>query len=384
MNIGMKGNNVIITDASQRVALELTRALGEKGIKVLCVERECFKGPILSASSKYSCGLVKIPDYTSDVFIELCKGANGIFPVSTNTIISVYEKAFNLFPEKFLLPSKESFYQANTKTSAIGVARDVGVPCPNTEILKNEEGKISLGTLSKFNLPVVIKLADDEGLYLEPKERYGIARTEDEIEEVVNRLKLHKKDLLIQEYVSGIGIGWSAIYDRESLCQGGIVHQRLREYPISGGPSSYCMSIKDEKAVEYGKKILNKLKWNGPAMVEFRKEANGDLKFLEINPRYWGSLPLARLAGMNIPFIHYQIIHGENKFAETKYRENVRLKFRGMDFISGLQEIRKNGYNPCDAIKLLCGMMNPGIPDGIFSLKDPIPGIAYLWKKLIR
>ena len=50
------------------------------------------------------------------------------------------------------------------------------------------------------------------------------------------------------------------------------MHRRIREYPSSGGPSTCAESYFDEKMLEYGKKILDHLKWDGVAMIEFKKD----------------------------------------------------------------------------------------------------------------
>ena len=47
--------------------------------------------------------------------------------------------------------------------------------------------------------------------------------------------------------------------------------------------------------------LLKKLNWHGVAMVEFRQRPNGDPVFLEVNGRFWNSLPLACYAGADFP-----------------------------------------------------------------------------------
>ena len=80
-------------------------------------------------------------------------------------------------------------------------------------------------------------------------------------------------------------------------------HQRIREYPISGGPSTLRESIADPLVEKMAEKILRALDWFGVAMVEFRYDPRDGLpKLMEINPRFWGSLPLAVYAGVDFPY----------------------------------------------------------------------------------
>ena len=51
-----------------------------------------------------------------------------------------------------------------------------------------------------------------------------------------------------------------------------------------------------------GKKILDELKWEGVAMVEFKKDnSTGMYNLMEINAKFWGSLDLALVCGADFP-----------------------------------------------------------------------------------
>lgn len=78
------------------------------------------------------------------------------------------------------------------------------------------------------------------------------------------------------------------------------MHQRLREYPITGGASTAAKTVYHEEAFMHGKKLLDALKWNGPAMVEFKYDPQTNkLALMEINPKFWGSTELGLAAGVN-------------------------------------------------------------------------------------
>jgi protein-tyrosine-phosphatase len=51
------------------------------------------------------------------------------------------------------------------------------------------------------------------------------------------------------------------------------------------------------------------MRWTGVAMVEYKREtASGRFALMEINGRFWGSLPLTLAAGMNFPGWLYQLL----------------------------------------------------------------------------
>ena len=67
------------------------------------------------------------------------------------------------------------------------------------------------------------------------------------------------------------------------------MHRRLREYPVTGGPSALAESIYDPMLMEQGLKLLDNLQWHGVAMVEFKKdERTGRYVLMEINPKFCG------------------------------------------------------------------------------------------------
>ena len=74
-------------------------------------------------------------------------------------------------------------------------------------------------------------------------------------------------------------------------------------------------------------KMLEALEWNGIAMVEFRRHRDtGEFYFIEINPRFVGSLELAVAAGVDLPWLLAQQAAKQPVLGPTRYR--VGLKYR--------------------------------------------------------
>ncbi len=107
---------------------------------------------------------------------------------------------------------------------------------------------------------------------------------------------------LIQEYVEGDGYGVSFLFNHGDL-RAKFTHKRLREYPISGGPSTYRISVKEPKMEDMAKRLLEYFNWHGVAMVEFKMGNNNNPVLMEINPRFWGSLNQAIQSGVNSLYI---------------------------------------------------------------------------------
>ncbi len=128
---------------------------------------------------------------------------------------------------------------------------------------------------------------------------------------------------LVQRYVPGTGRGVGLL-----LRGGGIaavfVHRRLREVHPAGGPSAAAVSEPPDPAlVEPAAALLRALRWEGLAMVEFRREGAGVPVLMEVNGRSWGTLGLAVDAGVDFPRLLVEGFAGP----PPEYRAGVRRRW---------------------------------------------------------
>ncbi len=113
----------------------------------------------------------------------------------------------------------------------------------------------------------------------------------------------------LQQWVPGTGRGIEVLVD-----QGEIVltyaHERIHELPLTGVGSSYRRGIDPPKdLLEASQRLLRTLNWHGVAMVEFRHDAStGRWFMMELNGRFWGSLPLAQFAGVDFPLALVELL----------------------------------------------------------------------------
>jgi predicted ATP-grasp superfamily ATP-dependent carboligase len=133
---------------------------------------------------------------------------------------------------------------------------------------------------------------------------------------------------LIQERIVGPGDGLFVLFDRGRLIAT-FAHRRLREKPPAGGVSVYRESVAaDPELVEYSARLLEPLGWHGVAMVEFKRDHRSGRPFLmEVNGRFWGSLQLAIDAGIDFPFLTYQLARGNRFEAPATYRVGVKSRW---------------------------------------------------------
>ncbi len=377
--------NVLISDPNQRVALTVLRSLGHQGIQSSLVEKRKFRHPI-SASSRFSKEICWVQDYEKDLglFLKMCERKKVFIPVSINTILFACAHADQIRERtKLFLPSEKTLRHANDKAWLMNFATEAGVPVPETWRPASIDDLEDIH--QEFHYPCVVKLRNDEGLFLGPQDRYKIVNTEKELFEAYGLLHEIKSLPIVQEFALGESVGFSALYDEQSQMKACFCHRRIREYPISGGPSTLAESFFDENLVREGKKLLDALCWVGPAMVEFKRHpGTGELKLLEINPRFWGMLPLAIEAGVDFPHLLYRLACGENFDPVTKYQAGVKVRILFTDLLAVRGYLGKEKHKLQYLREILKEYLNPMIKDGLISWSDPAPIMTYILNKLLR
>jgi len=300
--------SVIITHARVRSALAATRSLGKRGIEVITAD---YTYPSTSFFSKYSSSYFVYPSYKQAPrqFIECLKhyiqrkGIDVLMPISEETyVISKYK---NIFDGMVKVPVAEydKIAKANNKRYLMRFADEIGVNTPQTYTINciEELGKVS----KKIEYPAVIKLVEGRGA---AGVRYVYSEEEllAKYKEVVQKFNLNPFNYpLIQEYIPGTGYGVSMLFNNGEP-RAIFTHRRIREYPITGGPSTARISVRHAKMEKYATMLLKELEWHGVAMVEFKlDERTKEPVLMEINPRFWGSLNQAICAGVDFPYLLY-------------------------------------------------------------------------------
>lgn len=114
----------------------------------------------------------------------------------------------------------------------------------------------------------------------------------------INKAKNIVEKGVFQEYIAGIGIGFSC-FCRNGEIVDSYAHKRLVEYPISGGSSLYRAPYKDSRLMNIVSEIVKATNWSGFAMFEFKLTPDNELFLIEVNPRIWGSINQGLVNGIN-------------------------------------------------------------------------------------
>jgi predicted ATP-grasp superfamily ATP-dependent carboligase len=211
---------------------------------------------------------------------------------------------------------------AQDKSKTFEFAQKFNVPIPRTFTLNNVD---EINDIAKnISYPCVIKKTN----YNESGVIY--CNNKDELIEnycLLDRNRKPKMSLpIVQEYIIGPGMGYYGLYDN-GKCVGYFMHQRIHEFPITGGASTLAKSDFDPELKILGEKLLMNMNWHGVAMVEFKKDLNdGKFKLMEINPKFWGSFELSHKSGINFAYLNY-LVAMQQQVPESRYENNVHFRW---------------------------------------------------------
>lgn len=366
---------VIVTDVRYRTALAVIRPLRKAGFEVVAVQtaHESPKRPPAFYSRFVSrCvtleGSVR-DEACADRLLALCKEYDRpvLFPIGADTLAMLSNNAA-AFAEvcDFLVSPPDVLDAANDKRTVAQTALKIGVPVP-------EEFDCADGKLPP-RFPVFLKPRCGEKLGLHAEQRYASAENETEFVEAYRKMAAYDPAPVVQERVAGDGCGICLVMDRQHAPVCVMGHRRIREYPITGGPSACCVSFYDETPEEYAVRLLQALCFTGIAMVEFKGG-----RVLEINPRVWGSFPLTEVCGSRFAEDYVRAARGESfPVPDRSFRRGKRMRFVLNDTLAWLSCLKQRRWKDVGS-----GLLDVfRAKEALFRFTDQAPFWRYLYLTL--
>jgi predicted ATP-grasp superfamily ATP-dependent carboligase len=133
--------------------------------------------------------------------------------------------------------------------------------------------------------------------------------------------------LLVQERAAGPLIGLALVMDREGVVAARFQQVAHRTWPPSAGGSSLAVSIApDEDLVSKAARMLSAAGYWGLAHIQFLTTSRGHA-LIDVNPRFYGSLPLALAAGVNLPAAWHAVALGQSPVRPRPYRTGVSYRW---------------------------------------------------------
>ncbi len=384
-------SKVLVLGTDERSFLAVVRSLGRAGIEV----HGGWTAPdAVARASRYLRVAHQLPPYApgDDAWLRALTALldaerfDLVVPTSDPTLIPLQLHQAALAPHaRLYVLGARAFEVAFDKRKSLELAASLDIRVPREEVFATPADADTV--LRSFALPVVLKprtsfLPTDLG-------RKRVVRTATDAAALARGLAAFAADgeVLVQERLAGVGAGVELIADQGRVLAA-FQHLRVHE-PHTGGGSSYRTAVPVEPALgDAAARLMAALDYTGVAMVEFRGDpATSRWAFLEINGRFWGSLPLAIAAGADFPHWLYQLlVEGRRDFPQT-YRAGLYCRnwTRDAGWLAENLRAPRAARVPlarvaAEAARVLVGRER----SDTFTLDDPRPGLVEAGRLLGR
>ncbi|WP_135854089.1 carboxylate--amine ligase [Halorussus salinus] len=333
---GGAGDGVVVPAITHPSSLACVRSLGRRGIETTLVSEEpsaeafrsryCDESVVVPSPSRDALGY-------KDALLDLARRSR------VRTVLPVREKDVYLlakYRDEFAewvgtpWPDFETLRTVQDRIRLYDAAHEVGVATPETHLLTDctdwsrpwiLKGRYSVlptdGEASALDGRAPETGGESHGLARPPTTRYLPAGERPDVTRAVNEM-YHVP--IVQAFLPATDeYGFFALYD-EGEQVASFQHRQIRGVHYSGGASAYRESVEIPELERLGTRLLDHLDWHGAAMVEFlRDPETGEFSLMEINPRFWSSLPFTVQAGADFPYYAWLLATGATDRIDCDY-----------------------------------------------------------------
>jgi CelD/BcsL family acetyltransferase involved in cellulose biosynthesis/predicted ATP-grasp superfamily ATP-dependent carboligase len=153
------------------------------------------------------------------------------------------------------------------------------------------------------------------------------AENAEELRHLWPRLRDVGLELLAQEFVPGAESrieSYHCYVDGRGRIAGEFTGRKIRTYPAHYGHTTALETTETTDVRNLGRDIVERLALTGVAKLDFKRDPQGNLRLLEINPRFTLWHHVGAKAGINIPAIVYADLTGQPRPASVRVRGGVR------------------------------------------------------------
>jgi predicted ATP-grasp superfamily ATP-dependent carboligase len=365
---------VLVTDGHFRKTLAVVRSLGRKGISVTVGERTLFN---TSFFSKYCVKRLvypsprRFPNQFIDFLLKEIKENHYdcIFPMEEETLLLMAKYHSEISQYTYLLsPDLKQIEFVRDKKNLIQFAETHGIPTPKTFYSPPTHTLPLKGGGERWRFVIKPRISSGS---------FGIVYVKRQEDLISSYQSVHGQYPfpIIQEWIpDGEGtFGFSALFDEGSNIKAAFVHKKLRMYPVQGGPSTLREGVEHPQIMELGVSLLKSLNWVGVGMVEFKVDPrDGIPKLMELNPRFWGSLQLAIVSGVDFPYLILKMARRESFEPILRYQAGKRCRWLLLgDILHFLNNPHRFHLHPS-----FFQFFDPNTSYDIISKDDPFPVIG--------
>ena len=208
--------------------------------------------------------------------------------------------------------------QLCTKQQQYRIAEGRGFPAPKTRVVESHEEVREFAASARF--PCIVKplYSRDWGQLPAGHPLYGLkVAMADSPEDLAEKYRLAaqiKPELVVQEIIEGPDsnkLVYLSCYNGRSERIGACMVRELRTFPMTNGSASIVEPESDPEVDAMCDRFLRGLHYVGLCEIELKRDTrDGQVKLIEVNPRYSGTADSAVYAGVELGWLHYLDVIG--------------------------------------------------------------------------
>lgn len=210
------------------------------------------------------------------------------------------------------------------KASFRELAGRKGLPIPSTEVLN--VATVVPGT-PDVRLPALVKPIRREDAWTTTfAAKAVLVQTPADVDHLMAAVAPLHDQVLLQQHIPGPETcieSYHAYVDASGTVVAGFTGRKVRTYPNALGHSSAVVTTDTDDVASLGRSVLQELGVRGVAKVDFKRDPEGRLWLLEVNPRFTLWHRVGAAAGVNIPALVWADLVGRPRPATGPARPGV-------------------------------------------------------------
>lgn len=387
-------NKAVILGSNFYTGLSIIRGLGSNGIYTVAMDHS--KENTYGAQSKYLSEQLIVPHYKKQkeellqYLISYAKQQEVkpvLFP-SVDPYVEFIDAYLDELKNYFHINMTEQGFWSSImdKEYLHTLATKHGVLVP--ESISPTEERFEERVAAEIGFPCIVKPTDSPSFVSLFRAKIFTCNNLEEMRVALEKSAQAKLDVIVQRIIPGFDdhvYTFDAYLDQTSKVTHWLTCQKLRQFPINFGASSFTKQKYVEELYDIGAPFLEAIGYKGFAEIEFKKDAEtGKYYLLEINARTTTLDPLLRKCGVDFPLLAYKELTG-TPIGSYAVREDIGIAFCFLfeDLISSRDYVKAGQLGIMQIVKTHFTRKAPAI----WSISDPVPAFYFssiIGKKIIK
>jgi predicted ATP-grasp superfamily ATP-dependent carboligase len=361
--------------------LGIARSLGRQGVPVCIVDDE-YSIARFSRHTKHSVRVKALKDEQETVrtLLEVGQrlGLEGwvLYPTRDETVATL-SRHRDALAEFFRVPTPpwDVVRWAWDKRNTYRKAEELGIPAPQTFYPRTLEELREIDA----DFPLVLKPAIKEHFFYATKDKAWRADNREALERLflkATEIVEEGGEVMIQELIPGDGrdqFAYCAFF-KDGKAVGQMVARRDRQHPPDFGRSSTFVETTEMPEVEeLSERFLKAIDYYGLVELEYKRDAKGRFRLLDVNARTWGYHSIGARSGVDFPAMLFDDQLGRS-VTTVRARSGIRWVRLTTDVPTAAVMLYQRRLSWRSYLRSLRGVD----VEGSFAKDDFVPGLVEL------